>query len=124
MAGQLPPRSIADSGGDRLRVWVKPRGTTKLPPHLTSVLVPKDALIDDLKWHLREELAPLLERAPKPYIHFYAYNEVADDYLQQAPTKRIDSNPNPEVLQEAPGLESAHPLFWDFDIPAALEKKP
>eukprot|EP01064_Diplonema_japonicum_P011719 TRINITY_DN1916_c0_g1_i11.p1 TRINITY_DN1916_c0_g1~~TRINITY_DN1916_c0_g1_i11.p1 ORF type:complete len:144 (+),score=40.68 TRINITY_DN1916_c0_g1_i11:63-434(+) len=115
MVAMLPPRSIADSGGDRLRVWVKPRGTTKLPSHLTSVLVPRDALIDDLKWHLKEEMAPLLEQVPKPLIHFYSYNETADDYLQQAPTRTLASNPNPAALKDAPGLESEHPLYWDYE---------
>ena len=117
MVGTLPPRSVAESGCDRLRVWVKPRGmffvcfyfvfgfffknyscvdpllfsiffkinslslshpfcrphslrtgTTGLPPHLTSVLVPKEALVDDLKYHLRIDLAPLLDNVPKPTV--------------------------------------------------------
>eukprot|EP00754_Rhynchopus_humris_P028740 Rhum_TRINITY_DN15176_c6_g1::Rhum_TRINITY_DN15176_c6_g1_i1::g.142393::m.142393 len=122
MVGTLPPRSIAESGCDRLRVWVKPRGTTGLPPHLTSVLVPKEALVDDLKYHLRIDLAPLLDNVPKPTIHLYAYNETADDYLVQSPDKEIISNPNPEVLSEAPGLESSHPLFWDYDMPVQTLK--
>ena len=48
-------------GNACLRVWIKPRGTTRLSPHLTSVLVPRDCLIDDLKWYVKHELQPLLQ---------------------------------------------------------------
>ena len=49
-----PPPSI--------RVWLKPRGTTKLSSYLSSVLVPKDCLVDDLKWYLKEEMKPILTK--------------------------------------------------------------
>ena len=53
-----------------IRVWLKPRGTTKITPHLTSVLVPKDCLVDDLKWYIKEEMKPLLAKVcflPPPF---------------------------------------------------------
>eukprot|EP01061_Rhynchopus_euleeides_P007699 TRINITY_DN16778_c0_g1_i1.p4 TRINITY_DN16778_c0_g1~~TRINITY_DN16778_c0_g1_i1.p4 ORF type:complete len:123 (+),score=31.87 TRINITY_DN16778_c0_g1_i1:261-629(+) len=98
-----------------IRVWLKPRGTTKITPHLTSVLVPKDCLVDDLKWYIKEEMKPLLARFPKPAIQVYSYNHSADDYIFQKPTKMVATNPNPEVLPDTPGLSKDDPLFWDWD---------
>eukprot|EP00754_Rhynchopus_humris_P021618 Rhum_TRINITY_DN14752_c6_g2::Rhum_TRINITY_DN14752_c6_g2_i1::g.115548::m.115548 len=102
-------------GNACLRVWIKPRGTTRLSPHLTSVLVPRDCLIDDLKWYVKHELQPLLQDYPKPAIQVYTYNSAADDYLLQHPTKVVATNPNPEVLPDTPGLCKSDPLFWDID---------
>eukprot|EP01059_Diplonema_ambulator_P008166 TRINITY_DN17700_c0_g1_i1.p1 TRINITY_DN17700_c0_g1~~TRINITY_DN17700_c0_g1_i1.p1 ORF type:complete len:136 (+),score=36.42 TRINITY_DN17700_c0_g1_i1:44-409(+) len=105
----------AQQGSNSLRVWLKPRGTTKLEPLMTSVLVPKDCLVDDLKWYLKEELKPLLNKFPKPAIQIYSYNAAADDFHLQSPTKIVAKNPNPEVLLETPGLSSDCPMYWDWD---------
>ncbi|KAJ9449844.1 hypothetical protein DIPPA_09068 [Diplonema papillatum] len=98
-----------------LRLWLLPRGTTKLEPRLTSILIPSDCIIDDLKWYLKEELKPLLNEHPKPAIQIYSYNATADDFHLQHPSKVVSRNPNPEVLLNTPGLDSDHPLFWDWD---------
>eukprot|EP01062_Namystynia_karyoxenos_P071739 TRINITY_DN6740_c0_g1_i1.p1 TRINITY_DN6740_c0_g1~~TRINITY_DN6740_c0_g1_i1.p1 ORF type:complete len:124 (+),score=35.14 TRINITY_DN6740_c0_g1_i1:88-459(+) len=110
----LAPRSAAETG-DRLRVWLQPRGTTRLPASITSVLIPKDALIDDLKWYIKQEMAPVLDKVPKCAIHVYYRNVTADDYILLAPQNAVADNPNPEVLPDAPGLDTAHPLFWEWD---------
>eukprot|EP01060_Flectonema_neradi_P020035 TRINITY_DN27557_c0_g1_i1.p1 TRINITY_DN27557_c0_g1~~TRINITY_DN27557_c0_g1_i1.p1 ORF type:complete len:118 (+),score=11.38 TRINITY_DN27557_c0_g1_i1:48-401(+) len=102
-----PPPSI--------RVWLKPRGTTGLSSYLSSVLVPKDCLVDDLKWYLKEEMKPTLDKFPKPAIQIYSYNMTAEDFHLQQPTKMVAQNPNPEVLKETPGLDPEHPMFWDWD---------
>eukprot|EP00756_Hemistasia_phaeocysticola_P067398 Hpha_TRINITY_DN9941_c0_g1::TRINITY_DN9941_c0_g1_i1::g.140436::m.140436 len=115
----LAPRSAAETGNN-LRVWIQPRGTTKLPPAITSVLLPKDALVDDLKWYIKLEMAPVLDKVPKCAIQIYYRNVTAEDYILQAPHKPVAHNPNPEVLPDAPGLDIEHPLYWEWD-PAFLD---
>eukprot|EP01065_Artemidia_motanka_P037040 TRINITY_DN451_c0_g1_i1.p2 TRINITY_DN451_c0_g1~~TRINITY_DN451_c0_g1_i1.p2 ORF type:complete len:150 (+),score=45.73 TRINITY_DN451_c0_g1_i1:55-450(+) len=110
----LAPRSAAETGNS-LRVWLLPRGTTGLPQSLTSVLLPKDALIDDLKWYIKLEMTPVLDKVPKCAIQVYYKNRAAEDYLLQAPHKPVAENPNPEVLKETPGLEVSDPLYWEWD---------
>lgn len=117
--GCMPPAevSVADMlAYAPLRVWVAARGTVGLPAHVTSVNLPTgDALVDDLKWYIKKELAPCLDKVPKCAVQVYYRNTTADDYIIRPPYSALAENPNPEVLTDAPGLSPSCPLYWEID---------
>eukprot|EP00755_Sulcionema_specki_P031407 Sspe_Gene.96600::Locus_69505_Transcript_1_1_Confidence_1.000_Length_435::g.96600::m.96600 len=101
-------------GSEFLRMWLKPRGTTRFAPFCSSVIVPKDAVVDDLKHYIRVEFAPLLNNVSKGQIQIYGYYPAADDYVLQSESRPLATNPDPEVLRDPPGLSPSEPLFFDL----------
>jgi len=110
------------SSSTNVRLWVRSRGTVPFAAVYTSVLVPKDAVIDDVRGALRKELSPLLDGISKAHIDIMYYREKVDDYIADNITRPVTTNPLAEVLSVAPGTTPEAPLYFEISAGASAPK--
>eukprot|EP01065_Artemidia_motanka_P028064 TRINITY_DN33282_c0_g1_i1.p1 TRINITY_DN33282_c0_g1~~TRINITY_DN33282_c0_g1_i1.p1 ORF type:complete len:340 (+),score=56.32 TRINITY_DN33282_c0_g1_i1:76-1095(+) len=115
--GTHPPLSMAERAGfGSYRVWLKPRGTMKLPSAVNSVRVPFAYMLTvDLRGYVRQEFMPLCDKVPNCAVLLYFFHPGSDDYIPLKPAAGISENPLPDVFTDAPGSTKECPIYWEID---------